>query len=1010
MSSIDTALFPWEWNQTSWTIAGGTVVPQTTSSSRVWYINPQTGSDSNDGTSRSTPFATIAKAKTVWVDYDTVRFSPAAVITEPSSWFTNNDGTSVTYSQIINFEGDPTAPAIFQQFDKFTGSWTNDGTGNNTYTASFARTWYTTTGVPAGVAGQLLAPRMLVDTKQLTEVRIAPSTSIVNEAAALAYVRANPGTFYVSGYNGSTMYLGWQQLPGATTETIYAHCIDNLAPNSGGRQVSFGQRIAPYFTKGARLSNLVFMGGVGHNGVRMRVCEVVNCRVLFPLHHAIFCAGSQLYDVEVYFGNLVQGGYAYHMFDTNNSNPNLGTRMVRCKAFDYYGVFNTLVGGHGTDVSGNPIVDSVEVEDFYGFNVGPLTFSSLCKYQQIWRRATLINSGGVVGGANGYIYDSTIVMARTASSISVALASGETCTMDNCTIVSADFQMIVSNTSIPLGTLIFNNCKFLVRGDVPNQRWISLSGAGTGTLTFDNCLMGSDGDPHRPLAGYAATAGWVMNFTNSHISSLLPPTNATVNIDEHTVIGGQHHMYRTSDDGRIGLGPMNMYEYLGERVKKLATYNLNLFGSSSQYAYALTSRCLLTVGNSNAVERPLFIPTGVTLNTISAVKGASNWWLLAVGSNGVAYKMAWGGSSLTTLTSGMTKNWVGIVDTTAIDTTASGGKTWLLADDGSITELVVDTGVFTARTSGVTYPLIGGHYDGTDILVWGGNARGYSAGSSGGVIQSTDGITWSSSLTSSDAIPGGIGTYSTRVSCGTKVNSGWLLFGSSGTMLQGSKGAVVTGSIATTVLTVTTATSGLLKIGQTITGTGVTGGTTITAYGTGTGGTGTYTVSASQTVASTTITATDTVISWKAVALRMDIDIRMCRADNITFGNPFTYTSKKVLVGGTANRAASEYSRHQQMAIIDVSASTTDASLWSAQLVDSPVSTLSDIAFVSAGQSMPNGGIFFEFIVAGKAPEFGMSEDTRRWRYMKARGRWDYTTSYYPATRENQRVSKWLPK
>jgi hypothetical protein len=69
-------------------------------------------------------------------------------------------------------------------------------------------------------------------------------------------------------------------------------------------------------------------------------------------------------------------------------------------------------------------------------------------------------------------------------------------------------------------------------------------------------------------------------------------------------------------------------------------------------------------------------------------------------------------------------------------------------------------------------------------------------------------------------------------------------------------GASVTGSIATTVLTVTAVSSGALAIGDVISGSGVTAGTTITAFGTGTGGTGTYTVSASQTAASTTITAT----------------------------------------------------------------------------------------------------------------------------------------------------------
>ena len=73
-------------------------------------------------------------------------------------------------------------------------------------------------------------------------------------------------------------------------------------------------------------------------------------------------------------------------------------------------------------------------------------------------------------------------------------------------------------------------------------------------------------------------------------------------------------------------------------------------------------------------------------------------------------------------------------------------------------------------------------------------------------------------------------------------------------LIYGTNG-VVTGSIATTTLTVTAVTSGSLAVGDVISGTGVTIGTTITAFLTGTGGTGTYTVSVSQTVASTTITA-----------------------------------------------------------------------------------------------------------------------------------------------------------
>ena len=68
--------------------------------------------------------------------------------------------------------------------------------------------------------------------------------------------------------------------------------------------------------------------------------------------------------------------------------------------------------------------------------------------------------------------------------------------------------------------------------------------------------------------------------------------------------------------------------------------------------------------------------------------------------------------------------------------------------------------------------------------------------------------------------------------------------------------ASFTASISGTTMTVTAVGSGTLALGMTLTGTGVTAGTTITAYGTGTGSTGNYTVSASQSVSSTTITGT----------------------------------------------------------------------------------------------------------------------------------------------------------
>jgi hypothetical protein len=67
--------------------------------------------------------------------------------------------------------------------------------------------------------------------------------------------------------------------------------------------------------------------------------------------------------------------------------------------------------------------------------------------------------------------------------------------------------------------------------------------------------------------------------------------------------------------------------------------------------------------------------------------------------------------------------------------------------------------------------------------------------------------------------------------------------------------ASFTAAISGTTMTVSAVSAGALQVGQTIAGTGVTAGTTITALGTGLGGVGTYTVSASQTVASEAITS-----------------------------------------------------------------------------------------------------------------------------------------------------------
>lgn len=97
----------------------------------------------------------------------------------------------------------------------------------------------------------------------------------------------------------------------------------------------------------------------------------------------------------------------------------------------------------------------------------------------------------------------------------------------------------------------------------------------------------------------------------------------------------------------------------------------------------------------------------------------------------------------------------------------------------------------------------------------------------------------------------GIGQFvsGTNVQPGTKILN--QLSGTTGG--AGTYNVAVNQTVSST--TMTTITSGVLYVGAVISGTGVTAGTTITAFGTGTGGAGTYTVSVSQLVPSATITS-----------------------------------------------------------------------------------------------------------------------------------------------------------
>lgn len=119
-------------------------------------------------------------------------------------------------------------------------------------------------------------------------------------------------------------------------------------------------------------------------------------------------------------------------------------------------------------------------------------------------------------------------------------------------------------------------------------------------------------------------------------------------------------------------------------------------------------------------------------------------------------------------------------------------------------------------------------------------------------------------------VPGALLT-GTGVTAGTRISS--QLTGTTGGV--GSYAVTIAQTVSSTtvsatygVLTVSAVASGTLSVGQTLSGSGVTAGTRITALGTGTGLTGTYYVQTTQTASSTTVTATGTAVavSYDSVA------------------------------------------------------------------------------------------------------------------------------------------------
>ena len=126
-------------------------------------------------------------------------------------------------------------------------------------------------------------------------------------------------------------------------------------------------------------------------------------------------------------------------------------------------------------------------------------------------------------------------------------------------------------------------------------------------------------------------------------------------------------------------------------------------------------------------------------------------------------------------------------------------------------------------------------------------------------------------------------------------------------------GVATLSTIVTTTFTVGTVTSGGFSVGQTLTGTGVTAGTVITANISGSGSGSTWTISPSQSVSSTTITGAmgttcgNTISGTITGATATQPYTTQCLATGLTIGTPIWIDETVAAIsGGTASIKSNE--------------------------------------------------------------------------------------------------------
>jgi hypothetical protein len=709
---------------------------------RVWYVDTA-GTDGGLGT-YDAPLETLSHAVSRAVEGDIIRCGPGLIVREEIDFTAKK----------LTIEGTPGAPITIINIDDFAGTWTLAGAANR-YTATISHDWG---GAGVKNAASQYAPSLFQNGIRLQEVRAESGSEafqFASEAAALAYVEANEGTFYVAGLNGSEYSAGWEQ----GNQVYHVHRFGGGNPNSDTWSVA--QRTGINFKTGSTIRNLDIVGCVYSVAIQGYDCLYENVRIFFPGMHGFILGGSTAIDCAVYGGNKSMIGYhAFH--GISNAYREL-TYLKRPTVIDFKGPSCSAIGCHGV-VDEVEILGLYEIDDLFCENVAEVINNGEETGAVILRRCRARNCDAIGYMSCDVRFDGPEISCNNQSGVNTGLTrvpkAGKTLSFYGPGFISGENFPLYSTTP-NLGAFYAQEMSFMFSNNGSTRLWCNATAQSDG-FEFVRCAFRAEGR----LAGAQLFTSEVnvltpFTMTDCILDGCLPPSHATLT---RTFTG----------DARIRKDGVGIHTLINAPLPDTGETLIDVAAPTAAFAsitsfVAVTDKRIWTLGDqagNGGVPVPVDLADGEVANGV-VFCGTK---VVVYGDDGLVYVSASGsGDSFAAVTSGLSTNFVGAVS--ALD-----GKAYLLGDAGEIYLYDPAGPTFTAKTSGVTYPLKGGYYDGSEFVVVGGNGS-----SDGGILNSTDGNTWTEVYSS---------TSSEYLIDATKINSVWVAVTSrSSLLLTSSDGA-----------------------------------------------------------------------------------------------------------------------------------------------------------------------------------------------------------------------------